>query len=141
MQLDGLEGDDEEFDGITSAEYSAALQDYDRVDAKNKKRKEQDVGKVQRKAGREVHYAEEDWDAIEDGERRGASKEILKNRGLTKSRPRDKANPRIRHRKAFDKAVKRRKSQVREFEGANPAYGGEKSSIKTNLVKSVKLKQ
>lgn len=140
---DANDDDDEDF--------TAALQNYERIEkrssssSKKRKRGQQPQTPVLGRKRRPpvVHYPEKDWDELprEGTVRRGATKDIIKNRGLTKVRPKDKANPRIRHRKAYDKALQRRRSQVREYRGSNPAYGGEKTGIKTNLVKSVKLKQ
>jgi Sas10 C-terminal domain len=48
------------------------------------------------------------------GGRRGASYEIIKNRGLTPHRNKLARNPRVKKREAYRKAVIRRKGQVRD---------------------------
>lgn len=74
------------------------------------------------------------------GERRPATYEMLKNRGLTPSRPKDVRNPRLHQRKKWEKAQKRIKSfkQVASSGPARP-YSGEATGIRTSLTRSVKF--
>ena len=60
--------------------------------------------------------------------------------GLTPHRKKEQRNPRVKHRKKFDKALKKRRSQVPDFRDHEGSYGGEKSGIKSNLTKSTKLR-
>eukprot|EP00123_Amoebidium_parasiticum_P012738 comp21545_c0_seq1/m.30019 comp21545_c0_seq1/g.30019 ORF comp21545_c0_seq1/g.30019 comp21545_c0_seq1/m.30019 type:complete len:588 (-) comp21545_c0_seq1:165-1928(-) len=72
--------------------------------------------------------------------KRGINWQMSKNKGLT---PRRKSNnPRVKHKMKFDKAVKKRKTVVRQVVPgqAGAVYGGEGTGIKKKLVKSVKIK-
>lgn len=73
--------------------------------------------------------------------RRGASKEIVENRGLKRYRNAEDKNPRVKHRRRFEKALVKRKGLVKEFsEKKALVYDGEKTGIKTHLSRSVSLK-
>ena len=75
-----------------------------------------------------------------EGESRSIGDEIMKNRGLTRYRPKDKKNPRKRYRINYEKALIKRKSQgVKEYKGQTASYGGEASGIKSTVVRSRKL--
>lgn len=75
----------------------------------------------------------------EDG-RRAITYQIAKNKGLTPHRKKEQRNPRVKHRKKFEKARIRRKGQVREPRREITKYGGEVSGIKIGITKSIKLK-
>ena len=60
--------------------------------------------------------------------------------GLTPHRKKEQRNPRVKHRKKFDKALKKRRSQIPDMREQGGSYGGEKSGIKSGLTKSTKLK-
>mmetsp|Transcript_6978 Transcript_6978/g.17097 ORF Transcript_6978/g.17097 Transcript_6978/m.17097 type:complete len:496 (+) Transcript_6978:437-1924(+) len=80
-------------------------------------------------------------DNIAEGEQRRASVDILKNRGLTPYRKKDKKNPRVKHRTKFASAVKRRRGAIREYKGQNMSgYGGETTGINKRATKSVRLR-
>ncbi len=81
-----------------------------------------------------------DSNISEPGESRAIGDEIMKNRGLTRYRPKDKKNPRKRYRINYEKAVIKRKSTgVKEFTGQSAGYGGEATGIKSTIVRSRKL--
>jgi len=66
---------------------------------------------------------------------------ILKNKGLTPSRPKSVRNPRVKKRQKYEKAKKRVASQKAVYKGGIgdvSKYGGEKSGI-SKIVKSVAL--
>jgi len=75
--------------------------------------------------------------AAED--KRKATKEMEKNRGLTPHKRKDLKNPRVRLKEKYRKAKIRRKGAVREqrFEAGN--YGGEASGIRAGLKKGIKI--
>eukprot|EP01097_Dermamoeba_algensis_P010002 TRINITY_DN720_c0_g1_i1.p1 TRINITY_DN720_c0_g1~~TRINITY_DN720_c0_g1_i1.p1 ORF type:complete len:320 (+),score=123.87 TRINITY_DN720_c0_g1_i1:961-1920(+) len=79
-------------------------------------------------------------DEIEEGDRRNVGNDIEKNRGLKPYRSKLNRNPRVKHRVKFETALKRRKGQTKEYSAPAGPYGGEKTGIKKNVVKSVKLK-
>lgn len=69
-------------------------------------------------------------DSIEPGSKRKASKNVVANRGLTRYRARSKKTPRTKNRLAYDNAVKKRRSVVREFAGyPGLSYSGEATGI------------
>lgn len=78
-------------------------------------------------------YADEDT-------RRGITYQIAKNKGLTPARKKELRNPRVKHRKKFNKALVRRKGAVRTVRKETKRYGGEISGIKATVSKSVKFK-
>ena len=79
---------------------------------------------------------EEEMDA---DEKRDVGGKIMANRGLTPHRNKDHKNPRKRLRGKFEKAVVRRKGQVRSMREDQGGYGGEASGIKTSVTKSRKF--
>lgn len=77
----------------------------------------------------------------QDGEsKRKATKQILKNRGLIRVRPKKDRNSRVKHRIKYEKALKKRKSTNQEVRQAEDSYQGELTGIRTNLVKSHKIR-
>ena len=79
-------------------------------------------------------------DAVARGGKRAASYEIMKNRGLTPHRKKENRNPRVKKRHAYERALVRRKGQVREVvEGAAGGYGGELTGIKAGISRSRKI--
>ena len=74
---------------------------------------------------------------LEEGESRKATQKILKNRGLVPSRPKENRNPRVKKRRRYEQAVKRRKGQVVPMR-TNEAdqYMGEKSGIRADVTHS-----
>lgn len=73
--------------------------------------------------------------------KRGASYQIIKNRGLTAHKNKLNRNPRVKKRVQYRKAVIRRKGQVRDVRtGEMGAYGGEGTGIKSNLSRSRKIR-
>jgi len=84
-------------------------------------------------------YGKADPNVVQEGTRREAGGQIVKNRGLTRHRPKVASNPRAAKRAKFDKAIVKRNSTVKEYKGKTPDYAGESSGIKTNVIKSTKL--
>lgn len=82
----------------------------------------------------------EDLDEDEENARRGITRQIAKNKGLTPHRKKEVRNPRVKHRSKFRKALIRRKGAVRTVRKEVQRYGGEISGIKSTVTKSVKFK-
>lgn len=80
---------------------------------------------------------EEEEDA--DG-KRGITRQIAKNKGLTATKRKELRNPRIKNKMKFKKAVIRRKSTVRPVRSKVELYGGEATGVKTHLRRSIKIK-
>ena len=80
-------------------------------------------------------------DELEDGSKRGATKSIIKNKGLRPHRKKEVQNPRKKYRNQFEDKEKRRRGAVREVrDGASgAAYGGELTGIKSNITKGRRL--
>ena len=77
----------------------------------------------------------------EAGGKRAIGYQIEKNKGLTPHRKKDVRNPRVKKRKAYEKAKKKLRTVKRVYEGGlKGAYGGEATGIKKNTVRSRKLK-
>ncbi|KAH8929881.1 hypothetical protein BT69DRAFT_1292239 [Atractiella rhizophila] len=75
---------------------------------------------------------------------RSASRQIMKNKGLTPHRSKVNRNPRVKKKMQYEKAKKKVASQKRVYKGGmgalrNEGYTGEKTGISKNLVKSVRL--
>lgn len=77
----------------------------------------------------------------EDAEgKRSITWQMEKNRGLTPHRKKANKNPRKKYKLKHEKAVIRRKGQVREMRQATSNYGGESTGIRTNISRSVRFK-
>ncbi|ETI38029.1 hypothetical protein F441_15956 [Phytophthora nicotianae CJ01A1] len=84
--------------------------------------------------------SDEDSD-VEEGAKRGASYQIMKNKGLKAHKSKLNRNPRVKKRMQYRKAVIRRKGQVRDVRvGEAGKYGGESTGIKSNLSRSRKIR-
>ncbi|KAI8800860.1 hypothetical protein BJ742DRAFT_839733 [Cladochytrium replicatum] len=81
-----------------------------------------------------------DESELGDG-KRALTYQILSNKGLTPSRPKEVRNPRVKRRKKYEKAVKRLKSfkSVAVDRASMPAYAGERTGIRKGISKSVRL--
>lgn len=79
-------------------------------------------------------------DAVRPEARRRASSQVVKNRGLTRYRPKDKKTPRSKNRLAYSKAIVRRKGAVQDFTGKpGSSYSGEASGINMSTRKGSRL--
>jgi U3 small nucleolar RNA-associated protein 3 len=83
-----------------------------------------------------IAVPEEEMDLGGDDSKREVGNKIMANRGLPPHRNKEHKNPRKRLRGKFEKAVVRRKGQVRPMREDGGGYGGEASGIKTTVTKS-----
>lgn len=88
----------------------------------------------------ELDDANDEFNDLDEEEKRAITYEIAKNKGLTPKRKREQRNPRVKYRRKFEKAVVRRKGQVREPRKELKKYGGEFTGINVHSVKSVRFK-
>ena len=90
-------------------------------------------------AARDGKLAELQESISADG-KRALNFQILKNKGLTPQRKNENRNSRVKKRKKYEQAKKKLRS-VRQVHEANAGpYGGEKTGIKKNFSRSVKLR-
>ncbi|XP_060103150.1 something about silencing protein 10 [Heteronotia binoei] len=111
----------------------AALNYYKEMEEKIKSKKKR----------KQVETEEEEKPLVEEevpDQKRGATYQIIKNKGLTPKRKKIDRNPRVKHREKFRRAKIRRKGQVREVRREEQRYGGELSGIRAGVKKSIKLK-
>ncbi|KAH7445740.1 hypothetical protein KP509_01G022400 [Ceratopteris richardii] len=71
--------------------------------------------------------------------KRHISYEMEKNKGLTPYRKKLTKNPRKKYKLKHEKAVIRRKGQVREIKHPTSSYGGEATGIRTTISRSVRF--
>jgi len=116
---------------------------YDKVAQTSKAKKQEKVDKWDaikkaKAANGLVRVVEGEVD--EDG-KRAIGYVIEKNKGLAPKRKKDVRNPRVKKRKKFEEKKKKLGSTRAVYKGGEErgGYGGEKTGIKTGLVKSIKL--
>ena len=81
------------------------------------------------------------WKTMSEDDRRAVSRQIKANRGLVRSRPKDRKNPKTANRLRYEKRLVARSGAVQEFKGSQAAnYGGQATGIKTTLTKSISLR-
>jgi U3 small nucleolar RNA-associated protein 3 len=116
---------------------------YDMVSQMSKKKKAEKTEKYdaikQAKAENAIVRVVE-GEVDEDG-KRAIGYVIEKNKGLAPKRKKDVRNPRVKKRKKYEEKKKKLASTRAVYKGGEErgGYGGEKTGIKTGLVKSVKL--
>ncbi|ETV76838.1 hypothetical protein H257_09281 [Aphanomyces astaci] len=89
----------------------------------------------------EPKIVEPEFDSDDDDDKkRGATYQMIKNKGLKAHKSKINRNPRVKKRLQYKKALVRRKGQVREVRTGEAArYGGEMTGIKSNITRSRKL--
>lgn len=71
---------------------------------------------------------------------RKVERDIIKNRGLVRSRRREFSNPRVRRKLQYETMLKKRRSVVSEHKkGGNKTYKGQEQGITSGLVRGIKM--
>ena len=121
---------------------SAEIEDFYNSINKNKKDKKQnrmEAHLLAKQASTEGKLDELKEVLDEDG-KRAINYQILKNKGLTPHRGKDNRNSRVKKRKKYEKAQKKLRSMKQVYKGPHDGrYEGEKSGIRKDITKSVKL--
>ncbi|XBW35971.1 hypothetical protein QEN19_001544 [Hanseniaspora menglaensis] len=121
---------------------SAEIEDFYNSVNKNKKDKKQgriEAHNLAKQASTEGKLDELKEMVDEDG-KRAINYQILKNKGLTPHRGKDNRNSRVKKRKKYEKAQKKLRSMKQVYSGPHDGrYEGEKSGIRKDITKSVKL--
>lgn len=107
---------------------------YEQVKAQKAATK--DAKKAEYEAGRMPIISDAD---LADGDKRGVTWQILKNRGLTPHRKKENRNARVKHRNKYEKKMKNLSSFRAVAKTPTGAYGGETTGIRTGLARSVKF--
>jgi U3 small nucleolar RNA-associated protein 3 len=114
---------------------------YDLVAAHTQRKKEaKAVGAAVRREARITGRILDDGETGTDGKRE-ITYAIAKNKGLTPKRKKEGRNPRVKKRNRYEEKKKKLGSVRAVYKGGEGrgGYGGEKTGIRKNLVKSVKL--
>lgn len=130
----------ETFANIGGDDFSMPQEDDEEVMSKMLAGKQKKKEKEEKKASAAKPHVYRFKDDVDPESRRGASHQVVRNRGLTRYRPRGKKIPRTKNRLAYDKAVIRRKGAVRDYAGKPGAsYSGEASGINISVRKGSRL--
>ncbi|POS87548.1 hypothetical protein EPUL_000463 [Erysiphe pulchra] len=146
LKQDGLDLDEKsesDENGITGKVRGEDDEYYDLVTSAKARKKDQKSARMQaeaqaKKEGGWVRVVEST--TAEDG-KRAIGYVIEKNKGLAPKRKKDVRNPRVKKRKKYEEKKKKLASTRAVYKGGEErgGYGGEKTGIKTRLVKSIKL--
>ena len=139
--LGGESGSDDE--GVAGQVREEEDEYYDMVSKTQKKKKSDKEDKITAEARA---IADEKMDRVveggldEDG-KRAIGYVIQKNKGLAPKRKKEVRNPRVKKRMKFEEKKKKLSSMKQIYKGGEErgGYGGEKTGIKSGLIKSIKL--
>jgi U3 small nucleolar RNA-associated protein 3 len=139
-----LDGDSDSGEDDVAEQVRGEGDEYYDMVAKTSSKKKQDKQekmeaiKKAKAEGAMVRIVEGEVD--EDG-KRAIGYVIEKNKGLAPKRKKDVRNPRVKKRKKFEEKKKKLASTRAVYKGGEErgGYGGEKTGIKSGLVKSIKL--
>ena len=76
-----------------------------------------------------------------DSIQRKINYDIQKARGIVRKRKKEDKTPRVRKRKQAERLEKKHKARVQDFQDgkAQPNYSGEKTGLRTGVIKATKL--
>ncbi|XP_003387620.1 PREDICTED: something about silencing protein 10-like [Amphimedon queenslandica] len=90
--------------------------------------------------GSDLPQVSKEPEVIEANGKRAITYQIASNKGLNARKKKELRNPRVKHRRKFEKAVTKHRHVVRPVEKELYRYGGEKGGIRLSLARSVKIK-
>ncbi|KAI0480989.1 Sas10 C-terminal domain-containing protein [Xylariaceae sp. FL0804] len=114
---------------------------YDMVAASSHKRKGDKAARAAAIAAAGSADRVVQTEEVDEEGRRKLNWTIAKNKGLAPKRKKENRNSRVKKRKQYDTKQKKLASMKQVYKGGEGrgGYGGERSGLKTNLIKSVKL--
>lgn len=138
-----LDGDNQEDEAVAKVVRDNEDEYYDMIskNSKDRKRANEEHRSAIRQAKEQNSLLRVVEGEVDDEGKRAIGYVIEKNRGLAPKRAKDVRNPRVKKRKKFEEKKKKLSSVRAVYKGGEErgGYGGEKTGIKTGLVKSIKL--
>ena len=138
-----LDGDSQEDEAVAKEVRDDEDEYYDMIskNSKARKRANEEHRSAIRQAKEQNSLLRVVEGEVDDEGKRAIGYVIEKNRGLAPKRAKDVRNPRVKKRKKFEEKKKKLSSVRAVYKGGEErgGYGGEKTGIKTGLVKSIKL--
>ncbi|KAL7069542.1 Sas10/Utp3 family protein [Cryptosporidium serpentis] len=115
------------------------LSDNEYLEEINKYKQEKQHSKAKRKQEFDEIHMPNIEDLVEGESRRLTTKNIIKNKGLTKKRKKIEGNARVHNRIKYKKAMKKLKGIKRDIRPFENNYSGELTGLKSNIKRSMKL--
>ncbi|KAI0118878.1 Sas10 C-terminal domain-containing protein [Nemania sp. FL0031] len=137
----GEGSDDEDHETARAIRDEGNEEYYDMIATASNKRKSDKAAKAAALASAGSADRVEEVERVGPDGRREITYAIKANKGLAPKRKKEVRNPRVKKKLAYQSKLKKLKSQKAVYSGGpgKGGYAGEKSGLKTNLVKSVKL--
>ncbi|KAI1757726.1 Sas10 C-terminal domain-containing protein [Xylaria castorea] len=137
----GEGSDDEDHETAKAIRDGGNEEYYDMIAAASNKRKGDKAAKVAALSAAGSADRVVEVEKVGPDGRREITYAIKANKGLAPKRKKEVRNPRVKKKLAYQSKLKKLKSQKAVYSGGpgKGGYAGEKSGLKTNLVKSVKL--
>ncbi|GAP87805.1 putative sas10 utp3 family protein [Rosellinia necatrix] len=137
----GGDSDDEDHETAKAIRDEGNEEYYDMIAAASNKRKSEKAARASALASAGSGDRINEIEKVGPDGRREITYAIKANKGLAPKRKKEVRNPRVKKKLAYQSKLKKLKSQKAVYSGGpgKGGYAGEKSGLKTNLVKSVKL--
>jgi len=104
-------------------------------------KKDRNDGQIQEKDHKTASkLKEKPWYEVPEDGVRAISKKIMKNKGLTRRRPKIDRNPRVKRRVQYETAEKKLKTQGNFYREKTAKYGGELTGIRSGVMRGTALK-
>ncbi|KAI2630442.1 Sas10 C-terminal domain-containing protein [Xylaria nigripes] len=137
----GEDSDDEDREAAKAIRNEGNEEYYDMIASASRKRKDEKTARAAALATAGSADRVVGVQKVGPDGRREITYAIKANKGLAPKRKKEVRNPRVKKKLAYESKLKKLKSQKAVYSGGpgKGGYTGEKSGLKTNLVKSVKL--